>query len=45
MITGAIMLARETRFSFQVLHEERSFLAERVHERIAKLTRTPIESK
>ena len=45
MITGPIMLARETRFSFQVLHEEGSFLAERVHERIAKLTRTPIESK
>jgi len=44
-ITGAIMLARETRFSFQVLHEERSFLAERVHERIAKLTRTPTGAK
>ena len=40
MIAGAIMLARETRFSFQVLREERNFLTERVHERIAKLTGT-----
>jgi hypothetical protein len=41
MITGAIMLARETRFSFQILREEKSFLTERVHERIAKLIGAP----
>src|SRR5262249_47990164 len=38
MIAGAIALARETRFSFQVLRDEKNFLTERVHERIAKLT-------
>ena len=42
MIAGAIMLARETRFSFLVLREERSFLTGRVHERIAKLIGTPV---
>ena len=45
MITGAIMLARETRFSFQVLREERRFLTERVHGRIAKLIGTPTEGR
>jgi len=43
MIAGAIMLAPETRFSFQVLREERNFLTERVHQRIAKLTGTLTE--
>jgi hypothetical protein len=38
MIAGAIMLARETRFSFQILRDEKNFLTERVHVRIAKLT-------
>ena len=37
MIAGAVMLALETRFSFQVLREEKSFLTERVKLRIAKL--------
>ena len=40
VIAGAIMLARETRFSFQVLREEKSFLTERVRGRLAKLTGT-----
>ena len=44
MITGAIILARETTFSFQVLREERSFLTERVHQRIAKLIGVPAAS-
>ena len=37
MIAGAMMLALETRFSFRVLREEKSFLIERVQVRIAKL--------
>ncbi len=37
MITGAIMLARETTFSFRVLKEEKTFITNRVHERAAKL--------
>jgi hypothetical protein len=36
IITGA-MMALETRFSFRVLREEKSFLTERVQVRIAKL--------
>lgn len=44
VIAGAIMLARETRFSFHVLRGEKSFLTERVRERLAKLTRTPPEA-
>ena len=31
MITGALMLARETRFSFSVLRQENAFIAQRVH--------------
>lgn len=38
MITGAVMLARETTFSFRVLREEKEFLAGRVRERVARLT-------
>ena len=38
VIAGAIMLVRETRFSFQVLREEKSFLSERVRGRLANLT-------
>ena len=37
MITGAMMLALESRFSFRVLREEKSFLTERVQVRIARL--------
>lgn len=37
MITGAIMLARETSYSFAVLREERNFINEQVHARVAKL--------
>ena len=40
VIAGAIMLARETKFSFQVLREEKSFLTERVRGRLAKLIGT-----
>jgi hypothetical protein len=43
VIAGAIMLARETRFSFQVLREEKSFLSERMRGRLAKLTGTLTE--
>jgi hypothetical protein len=45
MIAGASMLARETRFSFQVLREERHFLTQRIHERVAKLTGTLTEAR
>jgi len=31
MITGALMLALETRFSFSVLRQENAFITERVH--------------
>ncbi len=37
MIAGAVMLARETRFSFRVLQEERKFIDEFVSARAAKL--------
>jgi hypothetical protein len=43
VIAGAIMLARETRFSFQVLREEKGFLTELVRGRLAKLTGTLTE--
>ena len=36
MITGAIMLARESRFSFRILREEKNFIAERIHQRVAR---------
>ena len=41
MIAGAIMLAREARFSFRVLREEKTFLAERVEQRIARTVAAP----
>jgi hypothetical protein len=44
VIAGAIMLARETRFSFHVLREEKSFLIARMHERLTRLTGTLTES-
>jgi hypothetical protein len=37
MITGAVMLARETSYSFAVLREEKNFITEQVHARVAKL--------
>jgi hypothetical protein len=37
MITGAVMLTRETTFSFRVLQEEKKFITERVQKRLAKL--------
>jgi Protein of unknown function (DUF2721) len=37
MISGASLLARETRFSFRILQEEKKYLTGRVHERLAKL--------
>jgi Protein of unknown function (DUF2721) len=43
MIAGAVMLARETRFSFRVLRQEKNFLTERVHTRVARLTSIPAE--
>lgn len=43
MIAGAVMLARETRFSFRVLRQEKNFLTERLHTRVARLTSTPAE--
>ena len=45
VIAGAIMLARETRFSFQVLREEKNFLSGRIHGRLANLTGTPTEAR
>lgn len=38
MITGSLMLARETTFSFRVLREEKKFITEGLHERVARLT-------
>lgn len=36
-ITGAVMLARESTFSFHVLREEKTFITNRVQTRVAKL--------
>jgi hypothetical protein len=36
MIAGAVMLARETTFSFRVLKEEKNFITDRVYARVAK---------
>lgn len=38
MIAGAVMLVRETRFSFRVLREENRFITHRVRERVGRLT-------
>lgn len=40
MITGAVMLARGTTFSFRVLREEKKFITGRVLERVAQLIGT-----
>jgi Protein of unknown function (DUF2721) len=45
MMTGAVMLARETTFSFRVLREEKTFITGRVHERAAKLIETTPANK
>jgi hypothetical protein len=45
MITGAVMLARETTFSFRVLREEKTFITRHVHERVAKLIETTPANK
>ena len=37
MLTGAVMLARESRFSFHILREEREFITNRAQERVSKL--------
>jgi hypothetical protein len=39
LVTGAVMLARETRFSFRVLVEEKNFITERIREHAS--ARTP----
>ena len=41
MITGAVMLTRETRYSFRVLLDEKKYLTTRIHERIASLAKQP----
>jgi Protein of unknown function (DUF2721) len=38
MIAGAMMLSRESRFSFRILREEKNFIAQRISERAAKLS-------
>ena len=38
MIAGAILLARESRFSFRILREEKSFITEQIAQRVAKLS-------
>jgi hypothetical protein len=45
MITGAVMLARETTFSFRVLRVEKTFITGRVHERAGKLIETTPANK
>jgi hypothetical protein len=37
MITGAVMLARESTYSFAVLREEKAFLTQRMHTRLVSL--------
>lgn len=37
MIAGAVMLARETTFSFRVLKDEKNFITDRMHARVATL--------
>ena len=36
MIGGATLLARERRFSFEIIREERRFLTDRVQQRVIK---------
>jgi Protein of unknown function (DUF2721) len=44
MILGAVMLARESRYSFAVLREEKIFLTQRMHTRLAGLA-TPTQER
>lgn len=37
MMTGAMMLARESRFSFHILREEKELITRRAQERVSKL--------
>jgi drug/metabolite transporter (DMT)-like permease len=37
MIAGAVMLARETTYSFRVLREEKNFVSERVQRRMEEI--------
>jgi hypothetical protein len=41
MITGAVMLARETTYSFRILKEERRYITEHVSSPAMKLADTP----
>lgn len=43
MISGSVMLIRETRFSFQVLREENNFITQRVREHITRLTQSTVK--
>lgn len=44
MITGAVMLARETTFSFRILREETAFITERVQKHAAhRIDATPAQ--
>ncbi len=36
MLTGAVMLARESRYSFHILREEREFITSRAQQRLAE---------
>jgi len=41
MITGALMLTRESRYSFRVLLDEKNYLTTQIHQRIASLPNRP----
>lgn len=45
MIAGALLLARETKFSFRVLRDEKNFLTQRVLERVARLASATVIPK
>lgn len=45
MITGAIMLIRETRSSFLILRDETKFVTQKIHDRTASLTQGSAISK
>jgi hypothetical protein len=36
MITGALMLARETTYSFRVLREEKTFITDKIQRQLAQ---------
>ena len=38
MIAGAVMLARESRFSFRILRDEKTFVSDRIRQRVASLS-------